>query len=383
MKSLGGRVTHELGIVGGFSALVPGSAVPELSASPLVWRVWGDAPVHMQGVSMGQYDYAAANTVWKQVINLPKTNNQYTGAGVTVALVDTGVVPVPDLASRIVHALDLTGEADGLDRYGHGTHMAGIIAGTGAASGGTYSGVAPGANLVSIKVAGLDGSTDASVVMAGLQWAVTHRAQYNIKVLNLSFGTDGTQSYSIDPLDYAVEQAWRAGIFVVVSAGNRGSAPGTINKPGDDPFVMTVGAADLDNTTNSSDDTVAPFSSEGPTQDSLAKPDVVAPVEEICRQPITKLMLQGEQGMISVLEESLRRLGDFLNRRARIGERFHQGAAAINTDEIDVIFRAVNGWRCPCLRRYALRRLYLKMMIFLPRPCARTSASTFTPATRG
>ena len=277
VKSLGGRVTHELGIVGGFSALVPGSAVPELSASPLVWRVWGDAPVHMQGVSMGQYDYAAANTVWKQVINLPKTNNQYTGAGVTVALVDTGVVPVPDLASRIVHALDLTGEADGLDRYGHGTHMAGIIAGTGAASGGTYSGVAPGANLVSIKVAGLDGSTDASVVMAGLQWAVTHRAQYNIKVLNLSFGTDGTQSYSIDPLDYAVEQAWRAGIFVVVSAGNRGSAPGTINKPGDDPFVMTVGAADLDNTTNSSDDTVAPFSSEGPTQDSLAKPDVVAP----------------------------------------------------------------------------------------------------------
>ena len=100
VKSLGGRVTHELGIVGGFSALVPGSAVPELSASPLVWRVWGDAPVHMQGVSMGQYDYAAANTVWKQVINLPKTNNQYTGAGVTVALVDTGVVPVPDLASR-------------------------------------------------------------------------------------------------------------------------------------------------------------------------------------------------------------------------------------------------------------------------------------------
>src|SRR5205085_293168 len=74
VKSLGGRVTHELGIVGGFSALVPGSAVPELSASPLVWRVWGDAPVHMQGVSMGQYDYAAANTVWKQVINLPKTN---------------------------------------------------------------------------------------------------------------------------------------------------------------------------------------------------------------------------------------------------------------------------------------------------------------------
>jgi serine protease AprX len=277
VKRLGGHVTRELSIVGGFSATVPGSAVPALTASPLVWRVWGDAPIHMNGVSMGQYDYAAANTVWKQVINLPKTNNQYNGAGVTVALVDTGVVPVPDLAGRIVHVVDLTAEHDGLDRYGHGTHMAGIIAGTGASSGGIYSGVAPGAGLVSIKVAGLDGSTDVSVVMAGLQWAVTHRAQYNIKVLNLSFGTDGVQSYSVDPLDYAVEQAWRSGIFVVVSAGNRGPGSGTINKPGDDPYVMTVGAADLNNTTDSSDDVVAPFSSQGPTQDGFSKPDLVAP----------------------------------------------------------------------------------------------------------
>src|SRR5947208_2983929 len=277
VKSLGGRVTHELGIVGGFSALVPGSAVPELSASPLVWRVWGDAPVHMKGVSMGQYDYAAANTVWKQVINLPKTNNQYTGKGVTVALVDTGVVPVPDLASRIVHVVDLTGEADGMDRYGHGTHMAGIVAGTGASSHGTYAGVAPDASLVSIKVAGLDGSTDVSVVIAGLQWAVTHRALYKIRVLNLSFGTDGAQSYSVDPLDYAVEQTWRSGIFLVVSAGNRGPDGGTINKPADDPYVVSVGAADLNNSTEGSDDVMAPFSSQGPTQDGFAKPDLVAP----------------------------------------------------------------------------------------------------------
>ena len=278
VRRLGGRVTHELGIVGGFSATVPGSAVSALTASPLVWRVWGDAPIHANGVDMNKYDTYAANSVWRDAINLSQASKKYNGSGVGVALVDTGVVPVPDLVNRIVHVVDLTGEHDGMDRYGHGTHMAGIIAGDGSASNGTYAGVAPGANLISLKVAGLDGSTDVSVVIAALQWAVTHRAQYNIRVLNLSYGTDGTQSYSIDPLDYAVEQTWLNGIFVSVSAGNRGPGAGTINKPGDDPFVVTVGSEDTQNTSQFSDDTVAPFSSQGPTAaDGIAKPDLVAP----------------------------------------------------------------------------------------------------------
>jgi serine protease AprX len=114
-------------------------------------------------------------------------------------------------------------------------------------------------------------------VIAALQWVVTHRDQYNIRVLNLAFGTDGDQSYALDPLDAAVERAWAAGITVVVSAGNRGSDAGTINKPGDDPYVITVGAADLNGTSDRSDDRVAPFSSRGPTQDGVEKPDLVAP----------------------------------------------------------------------------------------------------------
>jgi serine protease AprX len=137
--------------------------------------------------------------------------------------------------------------------------------------------VAPGAHLISVKVAGYDGATDASVVIAALQWVISHRAQFNIRVLNLSFGTDATQSYAVDPLDYAVEQVWFSGISVVVAAGNRGPDPGTVNKPADDPYVISVGAVDLKNTNDKTDDVVASFSSRGPTPDGFTKPGLVAP----------------------------------------------------------------------------------------------------------
>ncbi|HEX2266608.1 MAG TPA: S8 family serine peptidase, partial [Actinomycetota bacterium] len=156
-------------------------------------------------------------------------------------------------------------------------YMAGIIAGTGASSNGVWSGVAPKANLVSVKVAGVDGSTDVSVVIAGLQWVVGNRADLGIRVLNLAFGTDSIQSYLVDPLNYAVEQVWLSGIFVAVAAGNRGPDSGTVGKPGDDPYVVSVGAANLNGTADRTDDTVAEFSSRGPTQDGLVRPDLVAP----------------------------------------------------------------------------------------------------------
>src|SRR5438270_4151928 len=243
VRALAGHVTHELAIIGGFSATVPGSAVSSLTSSPLVWRVWGDGRLRVASVDMSKYDLEAANAVWKDSVRLTQVSSTYTGQGVGVALVDTGVVPVPDLVNRVVARVDFTPEGDGLDRYGHGTHMAGIIAGEGVGDP-ANAGVAPKANIVSVKVAGFNGATDVSVVMAGIQWVVTHRADYNIRVMNLSFGTDSQQPYSVDPLDYAVEQAWRDGIFVVVSAGNRGPNTGTISKPGDDPYVVTVGPAD-------------------------------------------------------------------------------------------------------------------------------------------
>ncbi len=277
VQVLGGRVTRELSIVGGFAAEVPASALPALARADAVMRIWGDARVSVDTLDMGKFDTWPANTIWQKTIRLPQVPSAYTGQGVSVALLDTGVSQLPDLGNRVLARVDLTPEHDGYDRYGHGTHMAGIIAGDGTSSAGGWTGTAPGANIVSVKVAGADGSTDVSVVLAGLEWVVDHQAEYNIRVLNLSFGTDSTQPYQVDPLDYAVERAWFSGILVVVSAGNRGPGSATINKPGADLFVLTVGAADLKGTIAAFDDGLAMFSSRGPTSGGFTKPEISAP----------------------------------------------------------------------------------------------------------
>jgi serine protease AprX len=276
VRSLEGTVTHELPILGGFSATVPGSALADLAGSSSVGLVWGDGEIAMSSSPTSLYNRLAPNTAWRQSIRLNQVDGDYDGEGVAVALLDTGVTESDDLGDRLLARVDLTPDHDGFDRYGHGTHMSGIIAGTGAASDGQWTGVAPGADLVSVKVAGPDGSTDVSTVIAGLQWVVANRTTYNIRVLNLAFGTDSDQSYGIDPLDYAVEQAWFSGILVVASAGNRGPGGKTINKPGDDPFVLTVGAADNHGTPDRSSTTVAAFSSWG-SPGGFSKPDIIAP----------------------------------------------------------------------------------------------------------
>jgi serine protease AprX len=161
--------------------------------------------------------------------------------------------------------------------------MAGLVAGNGASGAGGATGTAPEARVLSVKVAGADGAADVSTVLAGLQWVVSFRERYGIDVLNLSLGTDSTQSWQDDPLNYAVERAWDAGIVVVVAAANTGPAPGTIAKPGDDPWVVTVGAVDGQGTPGVGDDRVPDFSSRGPTRDGVAKPDVVAPGARCCR----------------------------------------------------------------------------------------------------
>jgi serine protease AprX len=276
IRHLGGTVTRDLSIIGAFAARLPAEDLPTLTASPAVRRVWGDGRILMTGGAGKHDDFDTwdPNTVWRASIRLTDLKTGATGAGVTVALLDTGVSQVDSLGSRVLARVDLTPDHDGYDRFGHGTHLAGIIAG---GSQSAWPGVAPWVNLVSVKVAGWDGATDVSVVIAGLQWVVAHRDQYGIRVLNLSFGTDSNQSYLVDPLDYAVEQVWFSGVLVVTSAGNRGPGAGTTNKPADDPYVLTVGAADVLGTEDRKDDVVAEFSSRGPTQDGLFKPDLVAP----------------------------------------------------------------------------------------------------------
>ena len=277
VRALGGRITRPLPLIGGFAASVPDDRLPTLAADPAIAELSIDGRVEMAATGTEAYDDLDPNLAWRKAIRLPQVAAGIDGTGVGVAMIDTGVSHHPDLEGSVVARVDFTPGGAGDDGFGHGTHLAGVIAGDGSASAGKWRGVAPGADLVSVKVAGADGATDVSVVIAAIQWVVSHREQYGIRVLNLSFGTDSIQPYAVDPLDAAVERAWFAGISVVVSAGNRGPAPGTIAKPGDDPFVITVGAADVKQTPERQDDAVAPFSSRGPTQDGIVKPNLVAP----------------------------------------------------------------------------------------------------------
>jgi len=201
-----------------------------------------------------------------------------TGQGIGVAVVDTGIAPLPDFDTRLKPGVDLSGEANPdptRDGYGHGTFVAGLIAGNGA-SNSSYVGEAPGANLYPVKVAGADGSTHVSTLILGLQWI--HDNPAGINVVNMSLGAAPVSPTLLNPLDQAVEVLWRSGFVVVTSAGNEGPADGSVTSPGDDPLVVTVGALDDKHTVSASDDTVPDFSSRGPTgYDGWWKPDLIAP----------------------------------------------------------------------------------------------------------
>jgi serine protease AprX len=201
------------------------------------------------------------------------------GSGVAVAVLDTGIQALPDFAGRLIGGIDLSGEGNPFkDSYGHGTFVAGVVAGNGVSSNGQYLGEAPGVDLVAIKTAGASGATRTSTVIAGIHWAISQRTRLGIKVLNLSLGADASLTTTIAPLNHAVERAWDAGIVVVASAGNYGPDNGSIPKPGDDPLVITVGASDDKGTAFTGDDSVALFSGVGPTwADGWLKPDVLAP----------------------------------------------------------------------------------------------------------
>ena len=208
------------------------------------------------------------------------------GKGVGVATIDSGISAFhDDLEGRLAHFADfVNGETDPYDDYGHGTHVAGIIAGNGRDSDGLRRGIAPGAHLVALKALDAAGNGFTSTVIAAIDYAITHRAAYNIRVINLSVAAGVYESYLKDPLTLAAKRAVDAGIVVVAAAGNNGRRAngepeyGGIASPGNAPWVMTVGAANQMGTADRADDVVAGFSSRGPAAiDKSAKPDVVAP----------------------------------------------------------------------------------------------------------
>jgi len=198
------------------------------------------------------------------------------GAGITVAVVDTGIASVPDLNGRISRLSVLPGPQG--DGFGHGTFMAGLIAGSGASSAGRFGGIAPAAKLLDVRVASASGDTSLSLVLAGLQ-AVSDRrsADPSLRVLNLSLSEDSSVPPAFDPLSRALETLWAHGITVVVAAGNSGPVAGSVTAPGNDPVVLTVGALDESGSSSRSDDSVAAFSSWGDPFGISSKPDLVAP----------------------------------------------------------------------------------------------------------
>jgi len=299
VTSEGGSITAELPIIDGFSGTFPQWVADAIGADPSVVSVSPDVALAPQTAS---YDpgtdansmasttrYSGATAWWRA---------GYTGAGVDVALIDTGVAPVTGLdgADKVIYGPDLSLESSSanltnLDTHGHGTFMAGLIAGHDPtltapydqSSPGAYRGMAPDARIVSLKVGTADGGTDVSQVIAAIDWVVQHAHDpgLNIRVLNLSYGTNSVQPYTVDPLAYAAEVAWKQGIVVVAAGGNYGfqshmNTLPALADPAFDPYVLAVGSSDSNGTDTLADDTVPAFS-PWPKRGATRGVDVVAP----------------------------------------------------------------------------------------------------------
>ncbi len=336
VEALGGEVLVDLEVIDGFSASIPAHAFDALTSHPSVASVTPDGTVTL--TSAGWDDSSILSTVDFRdypgsLYAITRATNATSGwlngawgQGIDIAMIDTGVAPVRGLpAWKVVNGPDLSFDSqeddlEYLDGFGHGTHMAGIMTGLDltvssnltASSKDSFVGMAPASRVVNVKVGASNGAVDVSQVIAAIDWIVEHKSDngMNIRVLNLSFGTESTQPYVLDPLAYAAEQAWKSGIVVVAAAGNDGNSS-RLRDPAYDPYVLAVGSAqagDLNTSAPShtvSYDRVSPFSNCGT---SARHVDVVAPGKSI-----TSLRVPG-----SYVDETYP--------YARVGERFFLGS---------------------------------------------------------
>jgi serine protease AprX len=264
-----------------------------LASDPAIDHLSGDLPVHsFMSVSVQSTGADQAHDGTRGLLGLLRIAG-VTGKGIGVAVIDSGVSMHPALQNNLVAQVSLvSGDPEVSDVFGHGTHIAGIIAGSGAPAAHVTplytGGIAPDAKIVSVRVLGADGTGLTSDVIAGIDWAIANRSRYNLRVINLSLGHPVTEPAATDPLCEAVERAVQAGLIVVASAGNSGKAEdgsmvlGSITSPGNSPYAITVGAVNTWGTVSRSDDTLTTYSSRGPTRYDLAvKPDLAAPGNKI------------------------------------------------------------------------------------------------------
>jgi serine protease AprX len=281
----GGQPGRFFPTFGGQVALVPDTGIEWLASHPDVSGLSLDRAVYgtyQRSPSNGPIDRtdirAGARWIAEQFA--------VDGSGIGVATIDSGVSGWhDDLDGRVVHFADFVrSQTMPYDDYGHGTHVAGIIAGSGLDSAGERRGMAPGAHLIVLKALDVTGNGYTSNVIAAIDYAIANRTAYNVRVLNLSVAAGVYESFWKDPLTLAAKRAVDAGIVVVAAAGNHGRGPagraqyGGIASPGNAPWVLTIGAAHDRGTRDRRDDTVATFSSRGPAAiDGSAKPDLLAP----------------------------------------------------------------------------------------------------------
>ena len=285
----GATIVTKLPTINAVTMTVPATMLQELEAEANVVYITPNRSVN-----------TTANPVTEEFATAVQADvaaSQYamTGSGIGVAVIDSGIAAHPDLknasgASRVVYSQSfVAGDTTTSDKFGHGTHVAGLVGGSGASSGtangyaATYAGMAPGVNLINLRVLDQNGSGTDSQVIAAIQEAIALQSKYNIRVINMSLGRPVFETYTLDPVDQAVEAAWKAGIVVVAAAGNNGrylptNGFGTIGVPANDPAVITVGATMTEVTATRVDDKIASYSSKGPSAvDHIVKPDLVAP----------------------------------------------------------------------------------------------------------
>jgi serine protease AprX len=314
VQARGGRVLATYAVADALLVSLPQGTVPPAGAVAV-----SDVPLHVTAASTAAADVKGAT--YRATLGAP---SGATGEGVTVAVVDTGVQDVADLAGRVTHVNVSGGDAG--DGLGHGTFMAGLVAGDGSSSDGTYIGVAPDARILDVQVATTDGSTSLSRVLAGLQAVADAAADDpSVKVVSLALSTGSPLPPSGDPLARALDRLWALGLTVVVAAGNDGPDAGTVTSPGADPTLITVGALDEHGTAARGDDTVADFSSRG-TAFGNSKPDVVAPG--------VSLVATRAPGSSADVENPASRVGDsyFTGSGSSMAEAVVAGAAAVLLD---------------------------------------------------